>query len=106
MLQEKMHEEAFASYLPMNVFARIMSRGVEKGELRKDIPIDYMVHCLFSHLLVYAMAVTAEGFYDTGPALVRPLVYQGILNELAEGGFGGSAALLPGKDTALCGNGT
>ncbi|HBA50628.1 MAG TPA: hypothetical protein DCZ91_23090 [Lachnospiraceae bacterium] len=84
MLQKKMHEEAFVPYLPMNVFAGIMRRGMERGELRKDIPMDYMVHCLFSHLLVYLMAVTAGGFFDTDPASVRPLVYQGILNELEE----------------------
>ena len=82
MLQKKMHAEAFVSFLPMNVFARVMSRGVEKGELRRDIPLDYMVHCLFSHLLIYMMSVTSGGFFSTDPEVVRPLVYQGILNEL------------------------
>lgn len=84
MLQKKMHAEAFAPYLPMNVFAGVMRRGLEKGELRSDLPLDYMVHCLFSHLLIYMMAVTSEGFFQTEPAVVRPLVYQGILNELEE----------------------
>lgn len=84
MLQKKMHEEAFAPYLPMNVFARVMQQGMEKGGLRTDIPLDYMVHCLFSHLLVYMMAVTNGGFFHADLAAVRPLVYQGILNELGK----------------------
>lgn len=81
-LQKKMHTEAFSSYLPMNVFARAMRRGMEKGELRSDLPLDYMVHCLFSHLLIYMTAVTSGGFFQTEPTVVRPLIYQGILNEL------------------------
>ena len=81
-LQKKMHMEAFLSYLPMNVFARVMRRGMENGELRSDLPLDYMVHCLFSHLLIYMTAVTSGGFFHTEPAVVRPLIYQGILNEL------------------------
>lgn len=82
MLQDRMHEEPFAAYLPTKVFARLLDRGVERGQLRGDIPMEYMIHCLLSHLLVYMMAVTEGRFFRTDPALMRPLVYRGILNEL------------------------
>ena len=81
-LRKRMQEEAFAPYLPVNVFAEVMRRGMERGELRTDLPVDYMSHCLFSHLLIYMMAVTSDGFPDTEPPAVRSLVYRGILNEL------------------------
>ena len=52
--------------------------------MRRDLPLNYMMHCLFAHLAVYMMAVISKNFLYEDPALIRPLVYQGVLNELGE----------------------
>lgn len=82
MVREKMNTEAFAPYLPVNIFGKILGQGVERGELRKDLPIGYMIHCVFSHLLTYMMSVASRECFHVKEAAIRPLVYQGIINEL------------------------
>lgn len=82
MIRDRLSEEAFSPYLPKNVFGKILRQGVERGELREDLPIYYMVICVFSHLLSYMLTVTTEGCFHADHTAMRPLVYQGILNEL------------------------
>lgn len=82
-IQEKMCVEELKSYFPLNVFGRILQQGVERGELRGDLPLDYMVHCLFAHLLTYMTAVTSGRYLCTEPETLRALVYRGVMNELA-----------------------
>ena len=82
MVREKMNEEAFAPYLPANIFGKILGQGVERGELRKDLPMEYMIHCVFSHLLTYMLAMASRDCFHMRETAIRPLVYQGILDEL------------------------
>ena len=82
MIQEKITREEFKPYLPTNVFGRMLRRGVERGELRNDLPLDYLVYCLFSHLVSYLLAVTTKDCFEVNPAKLRPLIYRGILNEI------------------------
>ena len=82
MVREKMNEEAFAPYLPANILGKILGQGVERGELRKDLPMDYMIHCVFSHLLTYMLAMASRDCFHMRETAIRPLVYQGILDEL------------------------
>lgn len=84
LVQEKLRNQTAAADSPLNVFERILREGVERGEVRRDMPMDYMMHCLFAHLLVYMMAVLSEEMLREKLTVMRPLVYQGILNELEE----------------------
>ncbi len=84
LVQEKLKSRTAGADSPMNVFQRILSQGVARGELRRDLPLNYMMHCLFAHLAVYMMAAISKDFLYEDPALIRPLVYQGVLNELEE----------------------
>lgn len=84
LVQEKLHSRPMAENLPMNVFGRILASAAERGELRSDLPLEYMTHCLFAHLLVYMMAVISEDLLKESLAVMRPLVYRGILNELED----------------------
>ena len=83
MVREKMISEELASHLPGNMFGRILSRGVASGELRDDLPMDYMVYCLFSHLVMYVLAVTSQECVPVDAGMMRPLVCRGILNEIS-----------------------
>lgn len=84
LVREKMMTEAFLPGLPTSVFAKMLQRGVERGELRREIPMDYMIHCVFSHLLIYMLAITSGGLFRIDTASIRSMAYQGILNELED----------------------
>lgn len=82
LVREKVEAEGFAAFRPQTVFGKILQQGVERGDLRKDLPLDYMVYCVFSHLLTYMMGITAEDGYGMRSEDMRPLVYRGIMGEL------------------------
>lgn len=82
IIREKMTRKEFADYLPTSVFGKMVARGVERGDLRGDLPMDYLVYCVFSHLLSYLLAITTEDFFKVEPSKMRPHVYRGIINEI------------------------
>lgn len=82
MIREKIASEEFEPYLPSNVFGRMLRRGVERGELKSDLPMDYLIYCMFSHLVSYLLAVTTEDCFNVDPAKLRPLIYKGIADEI------------------------
>ena len=84
MLREKMAAEEFSQYLPVNVFGRILQQGVERGELRADVPLEYLIYNIFSHLVTYMMVVTTEDCFRVDPHMMRPFVYTGIMNEIGK----------------------
>lgn len=84
MVREKMAAEEFSQYLPVNVFGRILQQGVARGELRADVPLEYLIYNIFSHLLTYMMAVTTEDCFRIDPQMMRPFVYKGIMNEIGK----------------------
>lgn len=84
MVREKMAAKDFSRYLPAYVFGRILQRGVERGELRADLPLEYLIYNIFSHLITYMMAVTTEDCFRVDIKKMRPLVYQGIMNEIGK----------------------
>lgn len=82
MIREKMNTEEFAPCRPVNVFGRILRQGMERGEIRRDLPIEYMIHCVFSHLLSYMMEIATKDCFHMDAQSLRPFVYQGIMGEL------------------------
>ncbi len=85
-VREKMEAEEFSQYLPVRVFGRILQRGVDRGELRADVPLEYLIYNIFSHLITYMMAVATENCFRVDSQMMRPLVYQGIMNEIGKTG--------------------
>lgn len=83
IVRRKMDSEAFKPYLPMNVIGKVLRQGVERGEVRRDAPVEYLVYCIFSHLLTYMMVMMGECFQGDVSEM-RLHVRQGILNELEE----------------------
>lgn len=84
LIRQRMASEPFAEYLPVKVFGRVLQGGVERGELRKDLPLEYMVYSLISRLLTYFMAITAKDCFQVDAEVLRPLICQGIMDELCE----------------------
>lgn len=82
MVREKLGREEFAPYRPVNIFGKVLRQGVERGELRMDLPVEYMIHCVFSHLLSYMMEIANRDCFHLDAGAMRPFVYRGIVGEL------------------------
>lgn len=82
MVREKVAREEFAPYQPVKVFENVLQRAVDRGELRADLPLEYMIYCLFSHLITYMVAEEALERSTLKQEVMRTLVYQGIIREL------------------------
>lgn len=83
MVREKVSSKEFAPYRPVNIFGKALRQGVQRGELREDLPVDYMLHCIFSHLLSYMMELANRDCFHLDARSLRPFVYQGIVRELS-----------------------
>lgn len=79
----KLDSGFFSQYGIMQFFRRTLSEAMESGELRGDLPLDYMVFSLMSRILSYMMFMSADGS-EGDHSRMRELVYQGILEELCE----------------------
>lgn len=82
LCMESISEGTSRRYTPTTVFCKVLERARERGELRGDLPMDYMIYSLFSHLMLYMMAVTAKQGGGTEGAAIRPYVRQAILKDL------------------------
>lgn len=82
MVREKLNSESFADCQPVYIFGKILQRGVERGELREDIPMEYMVFTVFAHLLTYVFAAVTEECFAPDLDRIKMLACRGILNEL------------------------
>ncbi|GFI65061.1 hypothetical protein IMSAG185_00654 [Lachnospiraceae bacterium] len=82
LIRQKLGTREAEKCMPMAIFEKVLRRAVERGELRDDLPMDYMVYSVFAHLLTYMMAITTEQSFHVDPAGMRPYVFRGILGEL------------------------
>lgn len=84
LVQQKTQMEEFKEYIPGWVIADVLKQGVARGDLRSDLPMDYMVYSIFSHLMTYMMVLTTAPDYGVNAERTRVLARLGILNELCE----------------------
>lgn len=84
LVQEKLHMDGVKEYLPANVLTAMLKRGQERGEVRKDLPVEYMVYVLFSRMISYMIYVGEKSILPFEIEKVHPFIYQGILDELCE----------------------
>lgn len=82
MIRRKLSSERLRRFSPLNVFERVLKKGIEKGEVREDLPLDYMCYLFFSHLISYMMALANEKATDTETDRIKAYVRNGILEQL------------------------
>lgn len=82
-VRSKLDSELFRQYGIMQFFRRTLGEAVESGELRGDLPLDYMAFSLVSRILSYMLLMSTDGA-QVDHSRMRELVYQGILEELCE----------------------
>lgn len=84
LVRQKMMSKSFEKNHPVKVFEDILKRGVDRKELRSDLPVEFMVYTIFSGLLTYMMSISTEECFHVYPKEMKSLVYQQILRELGE----------------------
>lgn len=82
LVRGKMHMEGMGKYLPAGMIADMLTDAVKQGEVRGDLPIDYMVYMLFSRLLSYLICIGTGGIVGMDQKQIRDLECQSILTEL------------------------
>lgn len=85
LVRQKMMSESFEKNHPVKVFGNILKRGMERKELRSDLPMEFMVYTIFSGLLTYMMSISTEECFHVDPGKMRPFVHRQIMRELGEG---------------------
>lgn len=83
-VRQRMMSASFEKYHPMRVFGNILKRGADRGEVRSDLPMEYMVYTIFSALLTYMLSISTEDCFKISPDKVRQFVHYQIMQELCE----------------------
>lgn len=82
LMQQKLKESPAGRRFPEHLFGRIIAQGQQRGEIRSDVPLDYLVYTIFCKMLTYMMCICTEECFGTDVERMRPLVIEGILREL------------------------
>lgn len=82
LVRQKMQDEEAEAHLLHGVFAQMLQKGREKGQVRHDLPLDYMVYLLFSKIFTYILWIYGRKCQESGEDEIRIWVQRGILDEL------------------------
>ena len=82
-VQGIMDSATYEKYRLIQLFRKLLGTAVERGELRKDLPLDYMVFTMGGRVLAYMVAVSESGL-QIELSKMRELVYNGLMDELCE----------------------
>lgn len=91
IVREKMCRKEFVSFLPLTVLREAVERGIQAGELRRDIPAEYVATSAISKLLTYLIVIVTheegmgEGLQCT-PLMMREYLYQSLMAEVGISG--------------------
>lgn len=84
LVREKMSSEAFHHFMPQNVFTELVKQGMDRGEIKRDLPEDYVICAVFSKMMTYLISFCSAECFHVTPTKFRPYIYQGLLDELCE----------------------
>ena len=86
LVKQKMGQMEFEHYLPQNVVRECIVKAVERGEMKSGLPMDYMIHEVFSKLLTYLLSIHTHKCMgaEVEVETIRPYVYRSLINELCE----------------------
>ena len=83
LLREKVKKEQIEKYLPISTLKMILKQAVDKGEVRSDLPMDYMVYAIFVRMTTFMAFISVKDSYGNKPEELRPYIYRGLLEEFA-----------------------
>lgn len=85
-IRRRMMSESLERYHPVKVFGNILKRGMDRQEIRSDLPMEFMVYSIFSGLLTYMLSITTEEYFRVSPEMMKLFVYRQITEQLRCGG--------------------
>lgn len=83
-VRQKMMSKSFERYHPVNVFGNILKRGMDRKEIRSDLPMEFMVYTVFSGLLTYMLSISTEECFQVSPEKMKLFVHQQIMQGLRD----------------------
>ncbi len=82
LVRQKIMCGEFRSHLPKSVFGEVIAAGQERGEIRKDLPMDYLIYTIFARILTYIVSIVTSECFAVHLEQLRPFIFQGIIEEL------------------------
>lgn len=79
-VQEILDSATCERYRLIRLFRKLLGSAVERGEVKGNLPLDYMVFSMGGRVLAYMVAITGGDLQIEIPTM-RKLVYEGILAE-------------------------
>lgn len=83
-VRQRMMSESFERYHPVKVFGNILKQGMNRQEIRSDLPVEFMVYTVFSGLLTYMLSISTEECFRVSPEMMKSFVYQQIVRQLCK----------------------
>lgn len=81
-VRERLKEYHQGKSLPEVFFGSLIERGVERGEISKDLSVEYLVYDVFCKVLTYVLCLSIDQVFSTDVRQMKELVIQGILKDL------------------------
>ena len=82
LVRQKMSSKEFHMSIPVNRFTHMVQEGIAGGEIKPELPAEYVISCIASRLFMYMVYFCAEGCFPVNPTTLRPYIYKGLMEEL------------------------
>jgi len=67
--------------IPMQMLHQMIEDAMERGEVRKDLPLDYLTYELIAKLITYIAVLSEESQITMTPAQMKPYILNSIWDE-------------------------
>lgn len=82
-IQKIMEKEPTEKYLFVGLLKTLLEKAIERGEIRADLPMDYLVYSVCARILAYMACFVLKGGGEMTPDAMRPFIYKGIMEEFS-----------------------
>lgn len=84
LVRSRMLDKTFEEYSLWNLMEAWLKAGIAKGEVRDDLPMDYLIYAIFSKLVTYFAFCAMKDITYLDMEKVRPYAKKSVLQELCK----------------------
>lgn len=84
LVRQRMLDKTFEEYSLWNLMEAWLKGAIAKGEVRDDLPMDYIIYTIFSKLVTYFAFCAMKDITYLDMEKVRPYARESILQELCK----------------------
>lgn len=84
LVRQRMWDENYTEYSLWNLMKRWLEKGIANGEVRDDLPIDYLIYSIFSKLVTFFAFHAMEDVMNLDMDKIHPYAKESILQELCK----------------------